>query len=206
MKKVLSIFWKETALQSYLGDEFEIFKDYNNISDYGKWEKDNYVLVRTESDERIAEKYAIAVSELKGKVSSWQTKLLEIREKRARPGLDDKVLTSWNALMLKGYIDAYRVFDEPKFLSIAERNASFIEKNMLRKEGGLNRNFKNGKSNISAYLEDYSTFIDTLILLYEVSQDEKWLILAKELTDYTLIHFYDNNSGMFYFTSDLDES
>jgi len=76
---------------------------------------------------------------------------------------------------------------------------------MLRKDGGLNRNFKNGKSNINAYLEDYSTYIEALISLYEVSFEEEWLQLAKVLSDYTFDHFYDEKVGLFYFTSDIDE-
>jgi len=198
-------YWKEMELQKLLGDDFKLFKTYYNISNYGLWENDNYVLIRKKSKDEVAKVHDITKEVLQDKIKSWQDKLLQAREKRARPGLDDKVLTSWNALMLKGYIDAYRVFDEPKFLKIAKRNALFIQKQILRKDGGLNRNYKNGKSNINAYLEDYGTFIDALISLYEVSFEEEWLALAKTLADYTFEHFYDKDLHLFYFTSDLDE-
>jgi len=198
-------YWKEADLKMHLGTDFDIFRHYYNISEYGKWEHDNYVLIRKESKEKIAKSHNITIEELNSKISSWQDVLLSVREKRALPGLDDKVLTSWNALMLKGYVDAYRVFDEPNFLEIAIKNAQFIKDKMLREDGGLNRNFKNGKSNINAYLEDYSTFVEALISLYEVSLEDEWLDLAKEITDYAFTHFYDEKAGMFYFTSDLDE-
>ncbi len=198
-------FWKEVELKNLLKDDFEIFKDYYSISEYGKWEKDNYVLIRKKSEEKIAKSHNISVENLKEKVSSWKDILLTTREKRVRPGLDDKVLTSWNALMIKGYVDAYRVFDVPEYLEAAKRNARFIQQKMLRKDTGLNRNFKNGKSNINAYMEDYSAYIEALISLYEVSLEEEWIELAKELAAYSFAHFFDEKVGLFYFTSDLDE-
>lgn len=198
-------YWKEAELQEILGKDFDLFRTYYNITDYGQWENDNYVLIRSKSIDEVAKEHQIAKKELQDKVTSWQEMLLHARENRARPGLDDKVLTSWNSLMLKGYIDAYRVFDEPEFLKAGKTNAFFIQKQMLREDGGLNRNYKIGKSNINAYLEDYATFIDALISLYEVSFEEEWLELAKKLTDYTFTHFYDEDLHLFYFTSDLDE-
>jgi uncharacterized protein YyaL (SSP411 family) len=106
--------------------------------------------------------------------------------------------------MLKGYVDAYRVFDDNHLLRIAIKNASFIENNLIKKDGSLFRSYKNKKSTINAYLEDYATLIDAYISLYEVSLEEKWLILCKRLMDYTFEHFYDKNSNMFFFTSDVD--
>ncbi len=198
-------YWKEIELKQLLEDDFELFKDYYNISRYGIWENDNYVLIRSKSKDEIAKTHNISLNILNSKLNEWQTLLLKNREERARPNLDDKVLTSWNSLMLKGYIDAYRVFNVPTYLEAAKKNANFITKQMLRKDGGLNRNYKNGKSNINAYLEDYVTLVDALISLYEVTFEEEWLGLAKKLTDYTFTHFYDEDLHLFYFTSDEDE-
>jgi hypothetical protein len=130
--------------------------------------------------------------------------LMEARSDRIRPGLDDKSLTSWNGLMLKGYVDAYLTFGEQHFLDIALKNANFILDKQLREDGALNHSYKDGRSTINGYLEDYAFVIDAFLKLYEATFDFKWLMEADALTDYCLVHFYDNNSGMFCFTSDKD--
>lgn len=107
--------------------------------------------------------------------------------------------------LFKGFLDAYRVFGEPSYLGAAEKNANFIYDNQLRKDGGLARNFKDGKSTINGYLEDYAAFIESIMLLYETTLDEKWLMTAKSLVNYTFEHFYDENSKMFFFTSNQDK-
>lgn len=197
--------WKEKSLIELLGSDYELFKNYYNVSDYGFWEKDNYVLIRNQAKESFVKEQHISWNELNKKIKKWQNILLKERSKREKPGLDDKVLTSWNALMLKGYIDAYRVFDKPEFLKVALKNARFIEENMMRKDGGLYRNFKNGKSTINAFLEDYASLIEAFMALYEVTLEQKYLNKAKRLIDYTFTHFYNEEARMFYFTSDDDE-
>lgn len=197
--------WSEEELKSLIKDDFGLFKDYYNISNDWKWEHQNYNLHRTKTNKDIASIHKIDVQELSKKVKTWKSILLQEREKRSRPRLDDKILTSWNALMLKGYIDAYKVFNDQHFLDVAIKNANFISTKQLREDGGLNRNHKNGKSSINAYLEDYATTIDAFISLYQVTFDQKWLAYAKQLTDYCLDHFHNTNNSMFYFTSDEDE-
>ncbi|AOW20828.1 thioredoxin domain-containing protein [Urechidicola croceus] len=197
--------WTKEELKQIITSDFEIFEDYYNINSYGFWEKENYVLIRNSSDLAIANKYGLTLEKVKSKVENWKQILLKERSKKERPRLDDKTLTSWNALMLKGYVDAYRVFDNQHYLDIATKNAKFLISKQLREDGGLNHNYKNGKSTINGYLEDYSAVIDAFISLYEVTLDEQWLNTAKQLTDYTFDHFFDTKSGMFYFTSDEDK-
>ncbi|MBG7630462.1 MAG: thioredoxin domain-containing protein, partial [Bacteroidetes bacterium] len=196
--------WTSLALQSILKDDYKLFSDYYNINHYGYWEHDNYVLIRKNEDTEIAEKHAISVKELEAKVTEWQKTLLKERDKKDRPRLDDKSLTSWNALMLKGYIDAYTTFNEPHFLEVALKNAQFINTKQLQESGNLNHTYKNGKSSINGYLEDYATVIDAYIVLYEATLNDLWLNTAKQLTDYTFDHFFDVERSMFYFTSDED--
>lgn len=198
--------WKSLELQSILKNDYQLFSDYYNINNYGYWEHENYVLIRNKSDKDISEKHQISISELKQKVLEWQNILLKERDKKDRPRLDDKSLTSWNALMLKGYIDAYTVFNEPHFLDVAIKNATFLLTKQLQENGNLNHNYKNGKSSINGYLEDYATVIEAYIHLYEATLNEKWLNTAKQLTDYTFDHFFDMESHMFYFTSDEDHN
>ncbi|PHR70437.1 MAG: thioredoxin domain-containing protein [Lutibacter sp.] len=196
--------WTKEELQQILDDDYKLFKDYYNVNSYGHWEKENYVLIRNKTDEVFAEKHNLSLSEVKSKVRNWKKNLLIERSKKERPRLDDKTLTSWNALMLKGYIDAYRVFENEHYLDVALKNARFLMANQLRNDGGLNHNYKDNRSTINGYLEDYSTVIDAFIALYEVTLDEKWLQTSKRLADYSFDHFYDDKSHLFFFTSDED--
>jgi len=198
--------WNEAELKTLITDDFELFAAYYNISDEWKWEHETFNLHRTKSNTEISKQYNISPEKLLKKVDRWRTILLREREKRSRPRLDDKVITSLNALMLKGYTNAYRVFDDSHFLEVALKNANFIINNRLREDGGLNRNLKAGKGTINAYLEDYATTIDAFLNLYQVTLDAQWLKQAKQLTDYCFDHFYDSKSNMFFFTSNTDDN
>jgi uncharacterized protein YyaL (SSP411 family) len=198
--------WKKAELQSILNEDFDLFKDYYNINNYGIWEHENYVLIRNESDDEIIKKHEISKEDLNSKLIHWKSLLLKERSKRSRPRLDDKVLTSWNALMMKGYLDAYRVLGEKSYLETATRNAEFIIAKQLRPDGGLNHNFKNDRSTINGYLEDYAATIESFILLYENTLDQKWIEHSRNLTNYVFDHFFDDKNKMFYFTSNEDTS
>ena len=193
--------WTTEELQILLKDDYCLIETYYNINNIGKWEG-NYILLRKENDEIIAKKFNISVKELNTKINTINATLLEARNKRIRPGLDDKTLTSWNALMLKGYVDAYNTFGEKEFLTSAIKNATFIANTQIRKDGGINHNYKNGVSNLNGYLEDYCFTIEAFIALYEATFDEKWLEFAKQLMDCAIVHFYDDETGFFFFTSD----
>src|SRR5690606_10587912 len=121
-----------------------------------------------------------------------------------KPRLDDKTLTSWNAMMLKGYIDAYKVFGDDEYLETALKNASFISEKQLQKNGQLFHTYKNGKSSINGFLEDYAFTTEAFIDLYQVTLDEKWLDLSKGMTEYAKSNFFDMEKNMFYFTSKKD--
>lgn len=196
--------WTKEELKGLLGDDFQLFSNYYSINDYGFWEHDNYVLIRKDSEEAIIKKHNITPGYLKEKINYWKSVLLKEREKRDRPRLDDKILTSWNALMTKGYADAYRVFNEERFLKAALKNAQFIITTQSKEDGGLNHSYKEGKSTINGYLEDYATTIDALIAIYENTLEEKWLQHARNLINYTLDNFFDEKSNMFFFTSNQD--
>ena len=196
--------WTKEELEQLLGEEFYLFSNYYNINKYGKWEGDKYHLIRSMSNKDFSEKNNIKEIDLENKVEAWNLLLLTKREKRNRPRLDDKTLTSWNALMLKGYIKAYIAFEDEHFLRIALKNGYFIINTQIKEDGGLYRNYKNKNSTIEAFLEDYATVIDAFINLYEATLDESWLRTAKQLTDYSFDHFYDDQSKMFFFTSDKD--
>ena len=192
--------WSKEELQTILKDDFDFAKEYYTINATGKWEG-HYILLRKKDNAKIAKQFNISEEEVVTKIDNINATLLKERAIRIRPGLDDKTLTSWNALMLKGYVDAYTVFGEERFLKVAIKNANFIVETQIRKDGGLNHNYKNGVSNLDGYLEDYSFTTEAFIALYQATFDEKWLTEAKQLTDYAIEHFYDPNTGFFFFTS-----
>ena len=197
------IYTKE-ELKIQLEEDYNLFSEYYNINNFGKWEKEHYVLIRDKSDTEILEQFSISTEELQAKKQNWKNILLSYRNKRAKPRLDDKTLTSWNALMIKGYVDAYKVFQNKDYLNAALKNAHFISEKQLQESGALFHNYKDGKSSINGYLEDYAAVIDAYIGLYEVTIEEQWINLAKELTDYAFINFFDEENSMFYFTSKED--
>ena len=197
--------WKEDELKKLLKDEFIVFSDYYNINKYGYWEDDNYVLIKNKSDAALAKAHKISKEELSKKINTWKEILINARGKRSRPNIDDKILTSWNGLMINAFIDAYRVFKDDNFLDMANSSAEFIVKNMKKSDGGLYHTHKDGKSKINGYLEDYGSTIKAFLNLYENTLDEKWLNISNNLMEYTYKNFYDFETNMFYFTSKLDD-
>ncbi|MEO9892476.1 thioredoxin domain-containing protein [Aurantibacter sp.] len=197
--------WQENELKLLLNDDFNIFKDFFNINSYGLWEHGNYVLIRDAHKEKIAKKYNLELNQLEEIISRNLTILKTNRAKRNKPRLDDKILTSWNGLMLRGLVDAYRYLNDDKYLGLALKNANFLVQNLFKDDGGLYRNHKKGKSTINGYLEDYASVIDAFIGLYEVTFEEQWLFKAKELTSYCFDNFFDSESSMFFFTSREDK-
>jgi hypothetical protein len=197
--------WKKEELQNILDDKYNLLADYYNINEKGFWEHDNYILLRHDEAPAIAAKHNISVEMLNQNISETKKQLLEIREKRIHPGLDNKILASWNTLMTKAYMDAYITFDDAQFKSIAIKNIafllnhSFIDGNKLIHIAG-----KKGKSN--GFLEDYAFFIEALIAMYESTFVEAFLHLADKFMKLCITHFQDKKSGMFYFTSDEDEA
>jgi len=198
--------WKKETLKTLINNDYDIFSDYYNINNYGLWEDGNYVLIRKDDDASVLKKHKLTKEILQEKKENWKRILFADREKRDKPRLDDKTLTSWNALMLKGYVDAYRVLGNQNYLDSALKNANFIINTQLREDGGLYHSYKNGKSTINAYLEDYAATIESFIELYEITLDQKWLNNSRDLANYALDHFFDDKNKMFFFTSDEDAS
>jgi hypothetical protein len=199
--------WEKQEIDAILGSEADLFNTFYEVSEDGNWEEEhiNNLWIRQEK-EAVAEAFQISEVELNQRIAAAKVKLLAVRGQRIRPGLDDKILTSWNSLMIKGLCKAYQAFADDKYLDLALKNYKFLNKNMVQTEGGLYRNYKNGKASINGFLDDYALFIEAIIYLYECTFDEAYLHQAKALTDYTLDHFRDDESGMFFYTSNLDEA
>ena len=198
--------WTKEELQTALGDDFALFADYYNVNNKGFWEHGNYILLRDKPTERIAKQHDMTLEAVEEAMAKARKTLMNIRDSRVRPGLDDKSLTSWNALMTSGYIDAYFAFGEKRFLETALTNAKFLTETQRREDGGLNHSYKNGRSTINGYLEDYCFTIEALIKMYQATFDRKWIEEARKLADYTIAHFSDQQNGLLFFTSDLDQA
>ncbi|CAN5288169.1 thioredoxin domain-containing protein [soil metagenome] len=191
--------WSEREFTEVLAEDADLMRKYFNVVPHGNWEHGQNILFKKSSDGEFAAENDLDLKDLQAQVKRSKSKLQKARSSRVRPGLDDKILTGWNGLMLQGLCDAYAVFGEPTFLELAVKNASFINKR-LRDGHRLMRNYKNGKASINGYLEDYAFVIQAFISLYQVTFDESWLNSAAELSAYTLKNFYDEEEFLFYYT------
>jgi len=176
------------------------------ITDSGNWEDGKNILHRKITKEEFAIKKGLSQVECNKILADAVRTLLLARNKRIHPSLDDKILLSWNALMLKGYVDAYFALGDPDYLQIALNNARFLEKNMVRQGGRLWRNYIDGKASIDAFLDDYALLAKAFIFLYQATFDVHWLDKARSITEYAIAHFRDSQSGVFYYTSDASEN
>ncbi|MFM7823168.1 MAG: thioredoxin domain-containing protein, partial [Bacteroidota bacterium] len=196
--------WKEEEVKSLLGGDAELAADYFNINSRGLWEHGNHIPLRHDSDEQVAERFGITTENLRERIGVIRDKMLQFRSGRVRPGLDDKLLTSWNALAVSGLVDAYRAFGDEKFLNRAKSVFNFLMTQMRRADRGLHHSWKPGSEAINGFLEDYAFTITAALDLYVVSLDHTYVDVASELTSYAVEHFYDGSSNLFRFTSDLD--
>ncbi len=198
--------WSKQEIDSILNNEkaSKVFCEYYNVTDEGNWEHNNILNV-TKSKSEVAKNNSLTLDELEALISDSREKLMTIRDKRIRPALDDKILTSWNALMISGYIDAYNATGEEAYIQNAIKNAQFLINNQKDKNGKLNRNYKNGKSSINGFLDDYALSIQAFLKLYQSTFDLKWLDESKQLMTYCIEHFYNDELKMFDYTSKIDE-
>ncbi len=196
--------WTKQELEDLLQDDFIFFAAVYNINDKGFWEHDQYILLRNADDEILSAQFKMDPVDFRKKIEVLNKKILAVREKRIPPGLDDKTLLSWNALMVTGYLDAYDAFGEQEWLECAIKNVTFIFGKMTTSDGGLFHNYKNNKATINGFLEDYAFFIQALIRLYQVTFDLRYLDKAKELTAFALLNFNDDANELLFFTSVKD--
>lgn len=193
--------WTKPELEALLGDDFPLFAGTFNVNDSGHWENGRFVLIQSRPLEETASENSLSVTELASRKQTWERTLFEAREKRTRPGLDDKSLTSWNAIMIRGYAEAFLALGHPGYRETALAAGHFLLDKLWSPEGFLWRTYKNGKAAIPGFLEDYACAIDAFISLYEISFDATWLGRARQLADYTVDRFFDAASGFFSFRS-----
>ncbi|MFA6239794.1 MAG: thioredoxin domain-containing protein [Candidatus Hydrogenedentales bacterium] len=199
--------WTMAELMSILGeDDGKAFCSYYGVRSNGNFDSHEHyhegtnILHVTRSREDVAAALSMSIDDLNACLARSAAKLLAVRSKRVRPGLDDKVLTSWNGLMISALAQGYQVLGEVRYREAAERAADFVLTQML-KDGVLLRTYRNGESRVPGYLDDYAFMAVALTDLYEATFDLRWLEAADAFAKTLLDQFWDPNGGGFFFTT-----
>ena len=191
--------WTIDEINNLFPIDAEMVKSYFGLNERGYWEGNILILCRT-SNREIEEAFDLNAGELETKVNAAINVLLDERSKRIKPGLDDKCLTNWNALTVSGLCAAYRATSKDAYRQQARDTMASILQHQLQENGSLLHSYKNGKSTINGFLEDYAAVVKALLDLYSVSHNVDYALQAKQLADYTLNHFYNDGAMMFQFT------
>jgi uncharacterized protein len=197
--------WDYKELTDLIHPEYaQLFAEYFELAPHGNWEHGQNILLQSQDLTNLLKKYRVSDDEFTRLLKAVKHRLLDVRETRIRPGLDDKILAGWNAMMITGLLDAFHAFAEPRFLGIAVLNMEFLEKNLI--EGNtVFRSFKGKRGNTEGFLEDYAYVIQAYLKLYQANFNEKWIARAKAFTEYTLENFYDPSESFFFYTSSQSE-
>jgi uncharacterized protein YyaL (SSP411 family) len=184
--------WTPDEIRDVLGDQADAFMQAYGVKPGGNWEGKNILEFVGDMDWRPA-------------LAEARRKLFAAREKRVHPGRDEKVLTSWNGLMLAAFAEAARVMHRDDYCQVAERNAELLLQEVRQENGRLLRTWKDGEAKLNGYLEDYSHLVEGLLELYQTTFDPRWFVAAQELAETMLEHFADSD-GTLYDTSDDHEA
>jgi hypothetical protein len=195
--------WKKQEIEKILGEDSEIFCIYYDVTDGGNFEG-NTILANNINASSLAFKFGKNESEIQAIISKCSDKLLEVRNKREQPGKDDKVITSWNGLMISAFLSGYKIIDNVKYFDIGKASIDFFENN-FEKNHILHRTFKNGKPKLNGYLDDYAYMANASIDMFEATSQPKYLVFAINLANYLLTHFWGDSINGFFFTSDNHE-
>lgn len=208
--------WNKSEIDALLGDDAEIFNFYFGVEEYGNAPQgsdphsvfaEKNILYKSHSLSETSNKFERSTDEINNLIEKNKKILFEVREKRPLPNLDDKILTSWNGLMISAFAKAYQVFNESAYLEKAQKAADFILKYLYNTgEKKFLHRWRDGDANIDATLEDFAYFSQGLIDIYEASFNEKYLLHAIELSEIMINDFYDETEGGFYDTSGKDKS
>lgn len=201
--------WTWEALQTTLGDDANWYSQYAQAVPEGNWENTN-ILQRPSSDAAFAASHGFSEEELDVRLQAVRQTLFKERQKRIRPGLDNKILLDWNALMCAAFARAYAALEDPIYRDIAERNISFLLNRLKKPDGkGFFHTYATtsdgGRAHIDAFLDDYANLLHALFEVYAITFNPFYLRHAANILDYVLPSFYDTQSGLFFFTSELQQ-
>lgn len=200
--------WTRDEVKAVLGTgkEYEVFAQVYGMKREPNFEKNRYVLLEPRARSEQAKSLMTTVEDLEQQLAPAREKLLTARERRPAPLRDDKILTSWNGLMIAAYADGFRLLKAPKYREAAEKAADFLWEKLRTPEGRLLRTYRAGQAKLPAYLEDYAFLTHGLLRLHAATGDPKRLEQAVALTDRMLRDFSDETAGGFFYTADDHES
>jgi len=199
------VFTKKEMLDILDNDISPIILKFYEITDAGNWEHGKNILHFTPEKTLFAKENGLSSETFEFLLEKANRKLFNYRSKRIRPTTDDKILCSWNALMISAYVNAYKATANAEYLESALKTIRFIEQELMKSDGSLFRVFKDGKASIDAFLDDYSLLIQACIDVYEVTFDIHYIHQAQKLSTYIFRHFINETRDMFYYTSDKAE-
>ncbi|MDK2743931.1 MAG: DUF255 domain-containing protein [Nitrospira sp. BO4] len=199
--------WNPAQVQDVLKDDEDTrrFCALYDITASGNWEQKS-IPNRLRPIEDVARQLDLTTDELVETASRVKPLLYEARRQRVPPGLDDKVITAWNGMMLSAMAEAARVFGEPDYLEHAKRTADFLLRSHTKPDGRLLRTSRADRAHLDAYLEDYAYLAEGLLDLYEAGAEESYLQAAARLADYLITDFMDHEQGGFFTTAKHHES
>jgi uncharacterized protein len=196
--------WTPSEIKEVLGEEDgSLFCAYYDVTERGNFEGKNILHV-DRSVEEVAKEAGVTPERLTESLRRGRLELFEARERRIKPGRDEKVLTAWNGLMLASFAEASVILERDDYREIATSNAQFVLDN-LRRDGLLLRTYKDGQAKLNGYLEDYAFTADGLIALYEATGERRWLEEAQRITDRMVEEFWDETEGGFFYTGESHE-
>jgi uncharacterized protein YyaL (SSP411 family) len=208
--------WTKKEIDAALGDAAEVFDFHYGVQAHGNAPEgsdphDEFrgqnILIERHTVAETAQRFKKSEEEIAKFLAQSREKLLAIRAKRPRPHLDDKIIAAWNGLMISAFARAAEVLDDPRYLEIAMRGAKFLRANLYEEKSKLlYRNYREGRSDIEGFADDYAFVIKALLDLYEASFDIEWLKFAIELQETQDRLFFDEKNGGYFSTSGKDES
>ena len=198
------IWTPEEIEAALLPEDATLFMHYYDVTKRGNFEGKNILHVEQEA-ETVAEQNDVSLETLQSALKRSREMLFKVREQRVKPGRDEKILTSWNGLMLRSFAEAARYLSRPDYLQVAKRNAEFLL-NELHRDGRLLRTYKDGRAHLNGYLEDYAFLTDGLLALYEASFEPRWFGEARRLMDEAITLFADEQNGGFFDTGSDHEA
>lgn len=187
--------WSKEEIDQILGEDAAVLRAHYGVREAGNFEGHN-ILYLAEDIPTLAAHFERSEAEIQSVIERSKAQLLSARETRIRPGLDDKILTSWNALMLAAFADAGRILKNRHYIEVAERNAAFLSNNVLAGDR-LKHVYKDGRAQVDGLLEDYAYLAQALTALYRATFKRDYLLLAFQLIESILKHFKDTRGGFF---------
>ena len=198
--------WSYKELSEVLTEEeLNLAQSFYNVTERGNWESPRNILFSQQTPDSYAKAKNLNPEKFQSDLNQLKHKLYQIRWERPHPPLDHKIITSWNAMMITGLVDAYTALKEPEYLDLAEKNAQFLLASMMTENGKLLRTKSSDFKFIYGFLDDYAFLVEALIKVYQVSFNILYLNTAKDLVNICLEDFLDSSTGLFYYSSTKGE-